>query len=119
MESGNSACLQGGTASHLLMNGTEREARTRLFNISSTGLSPSNNNAVLTCRGMHLNILQYIITYRHSYARHVECPLETVSSVNWLISYVGTQLTFPCNINSGMVIFYCKCKQSNWYMILL
>ena len=38
----------------MLMNGTEREARTRLFNISShqTSLPISSNDAISSCRGM-------------------------------------------------------------------
>ena len=53
MEIGNSACIDG-TPSHLLMNGTEREARTRMFNISSQAPLLSVNDAVSSCRGMCL-----------------------------------------------------------------
>ena len=56
METGNSACIDGATASHLLMNGTEREARTRMFNINSEGPLPSDSDAVTSCRGVCLAI---------------------------------------------------------------
>ena len=52
MEVGNTACVQGSTASHLLMNGTEREARTTVFDISSTTPSDSKIDAVSSCRGV-------------------------------------------------------------------
>ena len=52
METGNTACVQGSTASHLLMNATEREARTRIFDISSSVLPHSNSDTVSSCRGM-------------------------------------------------------------------
>lgn len=51
VERGNSACIQFVTVSHLLMNATEREARTRVFNISSNQPSPSNSTVVSSCRG--------------------------------------------------------------------
>lgn len=52
VEKGNSACLgRRATESHLLMNDTEREARTRVFNILSDQSLPVNNNPVLSCRG--------------------------------------------------------------------
>ena len=55
VETGNSACLDIPTESHLLMNGTEREARTRLFTINSQApLSSSSNDAVSSCRGIIL-----------------------------------------------------------------
>ena len=56
VETGNSACIDGATASHLLMNGTEREARTRMFNINSEGPLPSDSDAVTSCRGVCLAI---------------------------------------------------------------
>ena len=52
MEVGNTACMQGSAESHLLMNGTEREARTRVFDISSSAPSDSNSDAVSSCRGV-------------------------------------------------------------------
>lgn len=56
MEIDNSACINGGTPSHLLMNGTEREARTRMFNINSQAPLLSDNDAVSSCRGVWLII---------------------------------------------------------------
>ena len=52
MEVGNTACVQGSTASHLLMNSTEREARTTVFDISSNAPLDSNSDAVSSCRGV-------------------------------------------------------------------
>ena len=52
MEVGNTACMQGSAESHLLMNGTEREARTTVFDISSSTPSDSNSDAVSSCRGV-------------------------------------------------------------------
>ena len=56
VEKNNSDCLISPTASHLLMSGNEREARTRVFNISSNGISTinDNNDPVSSCRGMCL-----------------------------------------------------------------
>ena len=112
METDNFACIQDSTASHLLINGTEREARTRIFDISSSGPSPSSSDTISSCRGaclvMHI-ICNYI--YGHSYCLHVECPSENVSSLHWPVSYVGTQLTHTCSINSGILSSsYCRCK---------
>ena len=56
METGNSACIDGATESHLLMNGTEREARTRMFNINSQAPLLSDSDAVSSCRGVCLAI---------------------------------------------------------------
>ena len=56
MEVDNSACINGATPSHLLMNGTEREARTRMFNINSQSPLHSDDDAVSSCRGVCLAI---------------------------------------------------------------
>ena len=103
VEIGNTACVQGSTSSHLLMNGTEREARTRIFDISSSAPSHSNSDAVSSCRGMCICSVAYEITYKHFYDLHIECPSEMVSSLHWPLSYVGTLLNFPCSVNAGIV----------------
>ena len=103
VETGNTDCVQGSTSSHLLMNGTEREARTRIFNISSSALSHSNSDTVYSCRGACTNMAMYVTLYTHIYNPPVECPSEMVSLLDWQMSYVGTQLNFPCSINSGIV----------------
>ena len=67
VETGNTDCVQGSTSSHLLMDGTEREARTRIFNISSSALSHSNSDAVYSCRGACTNMAMYVTLYTHVY----------------------------------------------------
>ncbi|XP_065912743.1 adhesion G protein-coupled receptor E3-like isoform X2 [Dysidea avara] len=79
----NTAATCSATELHLMMDGSEREARTRVFNITSSIPPDSITITSSTCR---------------------KCLLDMVSNIDWPASYVGTELLFSCNITPAVNI---------------